>query len=134
MTDESVRLVRSAYEAWNARGVQALEARVTEDVELHDAPQMPDAATWRGGGAVLARLESVAAAVGGGSVEITALRAAGDEVLVAMRWTLAGENGDTDLGSVVHLVQVRDGRISRLRVFLDEAQATAAARRGEAGG
>jgi hypothetical protein len=59
---------------------------------------MPDAATWRGRDAVLGRLEEVAAAVGGGSVEFDSLRAIGDEVLVAMRWKLEDESGDAALG------------------------------------
>ena len=88
----------------------------------------PDASVWRGKQAVLDRLDEVARAVGGGSVEFESVRAQGDEVLVAMRWRLEHERADAALGSVVHLVEVRDHSITAIRVFLDERRAAEAAR------
>jgi hypothetical protein len=42
------RLVEEAYSAWNARGSRGFAEFTAEDVELHDAPELPDAAVWRG--------------------------------------------------------------------------------------
>ncbi len=128
MSPDQVELVRAAYEAWNEDGLGALAPSLAEACELHDAPEMPDASVWRGREAALARLDEVAEAVGGGSVEFECIRALDDDVFVAMRWNVPREGGATTLGTVVHLVAVRDGAITKIRVFLDERQATEAAR------
>jgi ketosteroid isomerase-like protein len=125
-----VELVRTAYEAWNEDGLGALAPVLSEACELHDAPEMPDAAVWRGREAVIGRLEEVARAVGGGSVEFESVRPLGEELLVAMRWNVDHEGGAAELGSVVHLVAVRDDEIATIRVFLDERQAAGAASSG----
>ena len=70
MSEESVELVRRAYEAWNAKGPIALDSWLADDIELHDAPEMPDARSCRGREAVIARLEEVAAATSGRKAEI----------------------------------------------------------------
>jgi ketosteroid isomerase-like protein len=120
-------VVRRAYELWNERGPGAIGPLMTDDVELHDAPQLPDAQVWQGRGAVLGRLESVAAAVGGGTVEFEGFRDAGAETVVGMCWRLGSERGEAQLGRVFHVVRVTDGLISRIRVFLTEAEARDAA-------
>ena len=123
MGEDSVGLVRLAYETWNEQGPGAIRAMLAEDVELHDAPELPDAQVWRGPEAVVSRLEAVAAAMGGGSVEFQAFRASGEDVLVGMCWRLPRETEDVALGQVFHLVRAGGGRISRIRVFLTEAEA-----------
>jgi ketosteroid isomerase-like protein len=123
MGDDNVALVRATYEAWNEYGPAAIEPVLSPDAELHDAMELPDAQIWRGKDEVIARLEAVAATVGSGSGEIQSVRKADEDVLVTMLWQLEGETGDVDLGQVFHLVQVTDGRISRIRVFLTESEA-----------
>jgi ketosteroid isomerase-like protein len=127
VSTDRVELVRAAYEGWNAEGLGALAPSLTDDCELHDAPEMPDASVSRGREAVLARLHEVARAVGGGSVEFESIRPLDGKVLVAMRWNVPREGGATAIGSVVHVVEVRDGAIAAIRVFLDEPRATEAA-------
>ena len=123
MDDESVGLVRQIYETWNEQGPAAIRPMLAVDVELHDAPEIPDAQEWRGRDAVIARLEAVTAAIGGGSVRFEGFSRRGDEVLVSMCWRLAGEKSAAALGEVFHLVEVVDGSIARIRVFLTESQA-----------
>jgi ketosteroid isomerase-like protein len=123
VSEQSVGAVLRAYEVWNERGPAAIGPLVTDDVELHDAPQLPDAQVWRGRDAVLERLAAVAASVGGGSVEFEGFRDTGEEVVIAMCWRLGSERGEAQLGRVFHVVRVTDGLISRIRVFLTEAEA-----------
>jgi ketosteroid isomerase-like protein len=124
MGDDNVGLVRRAYESWNRDGFAAIESLLATDIELHDAPELPDAEIWRGKEAVIARIEAVAASVGSGSGEVQSVRNTDEDVLVTVLWQLERETGGTDdLGQVFHLVQVTDGRISRIRVFLTEADA-----------
>ncbi len=129
--EQSVDLVRRAYEAWNSRGLEALDPFAADAIELEDPPQMPDGATWRRRDAVFARLEDVAEAVGGSWVELREVRPVGDEVLVSMTWQRDDASGSPVLGDVFHVVRVRDGEIVRMRVFLSEADALDAVRSGE---
>ena len=128
---EREQLVRRAYEAWNAEGPGALMPFVTDDVELVDAPELPDAGRWTGRDAVLTRLTEVADAVGGHSGDLESFEAHGDAVLVAMTWRRDSDpEGENSLGRVFHVVRAEGGRIARIIVFLDEAAARRAAGSG----
>jgi ketosteroid isomerase-like protein len=118
--EDPEQLVRRAYEAWNTSGPDALMPFVTDDIELRDAPELPDAATWRGRDAVLGRLEDVAEAVGGHSGELESFRAAGGQVMVAMTWRRDSDaEGEASLGRVFHVARVEGARIARITVFLE---------------
>jgi hypothetical protein len=120
------QLVERAYRTWNAGGPRAFVELATEGVELHDAPELPDAQEWVGRDAVVARLEDVVASTGGGWADIDDIRAVGGEVLVSLTWRL--ERGSpTTLAAVYHVVGLEGDRIARIRVFLDEGTAVRAA-------
>lgn len=116
--------MRRAYEAWNAGGPAALMPFVTDDVELEDAPELPDASSWTGRDAVLQRLTEVADAVGGHSGDLESFESRGEVVLVTMTWRRDTDpQGEASLGPVYHVVRVEDGKIARITVFLDEPSA-----------
>jgi len=73
------------------------------------------------------RTEEVAASIGGRWVDLREVRAAGDEIFVAMTWRVDRSSDSAVLGDVFHLVALAGGRISRIRVFLTEEDALAAA-------
>jgi ketosteroid isomerase-like protein len=123
MAEDSVRIVRRMYETWNEHGPAAIQSMLAGDVELHDAAELPDAEVWRGREAVVSRLDAVATALGGGSVDFQGFRASGEDVIVAMCWLLDREPEEVQLGQVFHRVRVSDGLITRVRVFLTEADA-----------
>ncbi len=50
--------------------------------------------------------------------------AVGSAVLVAMTWKVDGAEGERTVANVFHLV---DGKVARIRVFLDERGARASA-------
>jgi ketosteroid isomerase-like protein len=116
-------LVERAYRTWNESGPRAFVEYTTEDFELHDAPEIPDAQTWVGREAAVARLEDVVAATGGRWADIEEIRPAGDEVLVSLTWRI--ERDGAPLASVYHRVLVEGERIARVRVFLDQEAAGA---------
>jgi ketosteroid isomerase-like protein len=120
------QLVEEAYRTWNASGPRAFVEFTTENVELHDAPDLPDAQEWVGRDAVVARLEDVVASTGGGWADIDDTQAAAHEVLVSLTWRFERESM-TPLASVYHVVRVEGHRIARIRVFLDEEAAIRAA-------
>jgi ketosteroid isomerase-like protein len=115
----TTQLVEEAYRTWNERGPRAFIELTTEGVELEDAPELPDAQLWAGREAVLARVEEVAAAIGGRWVDIDDVRTVGDEVLVSLTWRL-DRASPTTIASVYHVVRVEGGSIARIRVFLNE--------------
>ena len=123
---DATRLVEEAYRAWNAAGPGAFVEFATQDVEVHDPPELPDAQTWSGREAVVGRLEDVVATTGGTWADIDDVRAVGDEVLVSLTWRMERGNSAT-LAAVYHLVGVDGDRIARVRVFLEEDAAVQAA-------
>ena len=114
--------VRGIYEAWTAGGPAAIGPFLSEDVELADPPEMPDARTWHGREAALARIEEVATAIGREGIELCEVSAAGDEALVRLSWSSAGESSAV-VGELFHLVRLEGERVARLRVFLSEQAA-----------
>ena len=123
---DATRLVEEAYRAWNAAGPRAFVEFATQDVEVHDPPELPDAQTWSGREAVVGRLEDVVATTGGTWADIDDVRAVGDEVLVSLTWRMERGSSAT-LAAVYHLVGVDGDRIARVRVFLEEDAAVQAA-------
>ena len=123
---DATRLVEEAYRAWNAAGPGAFVEFATQDVEVHDPPELPDAQTWSGREAVVGRLEDVVATTGGTWADIDDVRALGDEVLVSLTWRMERGSSAT-LAAVYHLVGVDGDRIARVRVFLEEDAAVQAA-------
>ena len=128
MGDEDVDLVRRAYRSWNSDGVDGLAPWLAEEVVVEDAPELPDAGAFAGREAVLARLAEVAAVMGGGWADLHDFRAVGNAVVVSMTWQTDETAGGPAFGDVYHVVTVAAGKIARLRVFLDEETAIAAAR------
>jgi ketosteroid isomerase-like protein len=123
------RLVERAYTTWNANGPRAFAEFTTELVELHDAPELPDAQGWTGREAMVGRLEDVVAATGGRWADIEEVRQVGDEVLVSLTWRV-DRDSPRSLAAVYHVVRVEGDRIARVRVFLDEDAAIQAAMSG----
>jgi ketosteroid isomerase-like protein len=115
-----------ATRVWNEDGPRAFVEHTTDDFEMHDAPELPDAGTFVGHDAVVARLEELVAATGGRWAEIEQIRPVGDDVVVSLSWRL-DRDSEATLAAVFHVVSLRDDRIARVRVFLDEEAATRAA-------
>lgn len=121
------QVVEEAYRTWNESGPRAFaEEFASGDVRVEDPPELPDAETWVGRDAVVARFEDVVAATGGRWADIDEVRPVGDEVLVSLTWRLE-RGGAASLGCVYHLVRVVDGRIAHIRVFLTKDAALRAA-------
>ena len=65
-----------------------------------------------------------------GDIEIEQLDVYGDEVLIAMLARTRGHESNLDIGKipVFHVARLRDGKVARIRAFLDREEAVAAAR------
>jgi ketosteroid isomerase-like protein len=54
MSQKNVEIVRRYYSAWNEGGIDAARAFWSEEIEWHDAPDMPDSGIYRGAESVAA--------------------------------------------------------------------------------
>jgi hypothetical protein len=67
-----------------------------------------------------------------GEIEVDRIEVIGDELVICMVARTRGQGSELDIGKVpiFHVAKVRDGEIVRVRAFLDESQAFAAAHAG----
>jgi ketosteroid isomerase-like protein len=128
MSQQNVEVVRRYYAAWNAGGLDAARAFWTADFEWHDAPEMPDAGVYRGAEAVAAHFRDLNEVLGAMEVHVDRALPAGDEVFVLLDVHLDAPRGGLPLdGPIFETVRIEEGKISRIRLFLDEQAALVAA-------
>jgi hypothetical protein len=128
MSQENVEVVRRYYAAWNAGGLDAARAFWSDDFEWHDAPEMPDGGVYRGAEAAAAHFRDLNEVLGTMEVHVDRVLPAGDEVFVPLHVHLDAPRGGLPLdGPIFETVRVEEGKISRIRLFLDEQAALEAA-------
>jgi uncharacterized protein len=128
MSEENVEIVRRYYAAWNAGGLDAVRDLWSHDFQWHDAPGMPDSGVYRGPDVVAAHFRDLAEVLGHMKVEVDGLVPAGDEVFVRLRVHLDAPRGGLLLdGPIFETVRIEHGKLSRIRLFLDEQEALEAA-------
>ena len=121
MGTESAELVRSIYEAFGRGDVPAVLGAMADDIEWHEAEGMPYGGIHHGPNGVVQgvfgpQLEDIPDF----TVTPEELIASGDQVAVVARYrgTGAASGERLDL-QVVHVFDVRDGKIARFRQFAD---------------
>lgn len=121
MGSENVDLVRGAYEAFGRGDVEAVLAAFTDDIEWHEAEGMPYGGVYRGP-------QEIAEKVFGAIIEdipdfvpkVEEIVAKDDLVMVLCRYTGTGKATGKQLDlPVAHAWDIRDGRLSRFRQFID---------------
>jgi uncharacterized protein len=128
MSEENVEIVRRYYAAWNAGGLDAARAFWSEDFEWHDAPGMPDAGVYRGAETSAAHFRDLNEVLGTMQVHLDRVLSTDDEVFVLLHVHLDAPRGELALeGPIFETVRIEDGKISRIRLFLDEQAALKAA-------
>ena len=134
VSERDVALVRAGYELWNTGDVAGLASLCfSDDIEYQNSPEWPGQRVYRGSDAVARFLkEEVADVIALEGIEIERMDVFDDEILIAMTARTRGFQSGIDFGAVpvFHLARVRDGKVSRVRVYLDEDQALEAARTG----
>ncbi len=128
MSQEDVELIRRYYRAWNGGGLDAVRAFWSDDFQWHDAPGMPDGGVYRGSDAVAAHFRDLEEILGDMKVHIDGIVPAGDEVFVRLRVHLGAPRGGLLLdGPIFETVSIKHGKLSRIRLFLEEREALEAA-------
>jgi ketosteroid isomerase-like protein len=129
--DQLLAFVRSGYELWNKGDVSAVSRMWSDDFEWHNDPSWPGQRIYYGRDTVERFLmEEVADIIHLGEIEVERIEVVGDELVICMMAHTRGHDSEVDIGKVpvFHVARVRDGRVVRVRAFLDESQAMAAAR------
>jgi ketosteroid isomerase-like protein len=134
VSESDVALVRAGYELWNTGDVAGLASLCfSDDIEYQNSPEWPGQRVYRGSDTVARFLkEEVADVIGLEGIEIERMEVFGDEILIAMLARTRGFRSGIDFGSVpvFHVARMRDGKVARVRVYLDEGQAIEAATGG----
>ncbi len=121
MGTESADLVRSIYEAFGRGDVPGVLGAMAEDIEWHEAEGMPYGGVHHGPNAVVQSVFGpVLQDVPDFTVTPEEFIASGDQVAVIARYrgTGAASGERLDL-PVMHVWDVRDGKVARFRQFAD---------------
>lgn len=123
MAEESVDVVRGVYEAFGHGDVVAVLGAMADDVEWHEAEGMPYGGVYRGGQAVAENVFGpIMRDIPNFAVSPEEIIGSGDTVAVVVRYTGNGQATGKQLDlPVVHVWDVRDGKIARFRQFIDTA-------------
>jgi ketosteroid isomerase-like protein len=131
--DELLAFVRRGYELWNQGDVSAVSQMWSDDFEWHNDPAWPGQTIYYGRENVVRFLEEeVADIIHLGEIEVERIERVGDELVICMLAHTRGFESAVDIGKVpvFHVARVKDGRVVRVRAFLDETAAMAAAQAG----
>ena len=128
-----VETVRAGYARWNSGDAAALRELFTEDIEYQNASEWPGQRVYRGVNEVMRFLkDEVAEIIALRPVEVVRTDVFGSEILIELRAHTHGRLSGLDLDSpsLFHVARMRDGRVSRVRVYLDGNEARRAAQSG----
>jgi uncharacterized protein len=124
MAEQSVQVVKGAYEAMARGDLPGFLGAMADDFEWHEAEGMPYGGVYHGADAVAQHV------LGPLMTDIPDFAAtpeeyipAGDTVAVVVRYTGSGRATGKELNlPVVHVWDVRDGKLARFRQFADTAR------------
>ncbi len=121
MSEQSVEIVKGIYGAFAQGDVPAVLGSFTDDIEWYEAEGMPYGGLHRGGDAVVQKVFGpISEDVDGFAVIPEEFMGSGDTVAAVVRYTGTGKvTGKTLDVPVVHVWDVRDGKIARFRQFID---------------
>ncbi|MBS1886806.1 MAG: nuclear transport factor 2 family protein [Actinobacteria bacterium] len=121
MSEQSVDVVKGAYAAFAEGDVPAVLGTFAEDIEWHEAEGMPYGGVHLGGEAVVQNVFGpLSQDVEAFAVTPEEFMEAGDTVAVVVRYTGTGKVSGKPLDlPVVHIWDIRDGKIVRFRQFVD---------------
>jgi ketosteroid isomerase-like protein len=133
LNDEVFAFIKRGYELWNEGDLSTVAEMWSDDFELHTAPEWPGQQIFYGREAAIRFLtEEIAEVISFDKIEVERIELVGDELVICMTAHTKGAESNLDIGwvPIFHVAQIRDGKVVRVRAFLDEDQALKAAREG----
>jgi ketosteroid isomerase-like protein len=127
MSEGDVERLRSAYEAFNEGGVEAILERLDPEIYVKDRETMPDAATYHGREGFRKLFDVMLEAFDNLKYEVEDVVDRESHVVVVLKQHVRGRGSGISMGGgTVHVWKMRDGRAVALTVFGTPAQAFAA--------
>jgi ketosteroid isomerase-like protein len=121
MSDQNVEFVKGVYGAFGRGDVPAVMAAFADDIEWYEAEGLPYGGLHRGGEAVGQKVFGpITEDVEGFAVTPEELIGSGATVAAVVRYTGTGKATGKALDMpVVHVWDIRDGKVARFRQFID---------------
>ena len=133
MSEDLIAIVRSGYDALNRGDTEGWIRLLDPEVEVHDLAEAPELGIYRRPEGVRRWLEQQQEVFDEFLMEPTETVVYGDVVLVALELQGRGRGSSAPATlNVFHVLEMRNGRLLRLRGFLDEAGARRAAAEADA--
>jgi uncharacterized protein len=124
MGEQSVEVVRGIYNALARGDMAGVLGAMADDIEWYEAEGMPYGGVYQGGDAVAQNVFGpVMQDIPNFAVSPEQFIASGDTVAVVARYTGTGRDTGKQLDlQVVHVYDVRDGKVVQFRQFADTAK------------
>jgi len=123
MSQENVEIVRAAFEAWNARDIDAMRETYAEDVVTWPPAGWPEAGPFMGRDTVIDQWERMRDSWDDDEVEMLAdYIDVADRVAVRMIWRERGHGPGAD-AEASGIFTIRSGKIRVAEFFWDHAEA-----------
>ncbi len=124
MGEQSAEVVRGIYEAFGRGDVAGVLGAMADDIKWYEAEGMPYGGVYQGGEAVAQNVFGpVMQDIPNFAVTPEQFIASGDTVAVVARYTGTGKDTGEELDlQVVHVYDVRDGKVVQFRQFVDTAK------------
>jgi ketosteroid isomerase-like protein len=122
MSQENVKIVRAAYDAWNAGDMDALGDLYDADAVTRPLEGWPEQATAVGRAAVMQGWAQFRETWDADAVEAVSIVDVGDRVAVRSNWRGTGHGPEANF-EMTMIYTVRKGRIFYLESFWDHAEA-----------
>jgi uncharacterized protein len=124
VAEQSVEVVKSTYEAFGRGDVPAVLGGMADDIEWYEADGMPYGGLHRGPEAVAQNVFGpITEDIADFAVRPEEFIVSGDSIAVVARYTGSGKSTGKKLDlPAVHVFDVRNGKITRFRQFIDTAK------------
>ena len=128
MSERNVDIVRRGYEAFREGGIEAAAELLDPDIEWIPPKESPHAGTYRGPNAVKSEVQEFTSPFEGYEWEPREFIDAGDRVVVIGYHRGRGRQSGVEIGQEeTHVWTLRQGRITRMEMFHERAEAFEAA-------
>ena len=123
MSEENLKVVRAALEAWNAGDMDALRELYDPEIILRMPEGWPESGPSVGREAVMRQLGQLRGTWDADTLERTSdFIDAADRVIVRYIWRTAGHGPEANI-ELTHVLTLREGRIVFVEFFWDHAKA-----------
>jgi ketosteroid isomerase-like protein len=127
VSEANVELLRRGYEDFRTRGIEAVIEHLDPDVEVKPIDEAPGSQTYHGHAGFRRYLESIADVFGEFGWDAGEMVDVGSHVMVETLFHAQGRSSGIPVRATVYFVwSFRDGKVVRVRGYMDRAAAMAA--------